>query len=485
MLKDVTIRDLLQQAEGCLDARLPEQLSFWPIADLKESNDVIEVADVSLRQKRVSLTSATVPCQSTSGIPGLFPTADLSYNHSATPTPIGKRGKVPRRRFQKGSFVIEKSGGMYSMHYVDAERPDGTTATKQVKRFLGNLSQMSERAARREHARIMEQINQSRGSVMPVIKGQTFADAVDKWRQAIAPNLCASTVRQRESYLKNYVMPRFGKSALYELDVDSMQQFSTDLRKTLSGKTALNILGGIFTILDYAGKCGMRVPKTRLADLQLGSTAGEKPVAFFTRQQATRIIEEAREPFKTLFALAWMTGLRAGELLALTIADLNFDRKTIRVNKSSDDLTREIRQPKTKSSVALLPMPSALEGMLRKYIQMWKPNINGLLFPSRDGLKPRTRTNVVRNGLKPVLRKLGIPDKEIGLHAFRHGLATELVEAAVPVTVLQSQLRHADVRTSLKVYAHLIPQSQRDAMENVGGVQSLRGMLTLLKVASK
>ena len=49
-------------------------------------------------------------------------------------------------------------------------------------------------------------------------------------------------------------------------------------------------------------------PKTRLADLQLGSTAGgEKPVAFFTREQAKRIIEEAREPFKTLFAHAWMT----------------------------------------------------------------------------------------------------------------------------------------------------------------------------------
>lgn len=68
----------------------------------------------------------------------------------------------------------------------------------------------------------MEQINQLRGSVKPVIAGQTFADAADKWRQAIAPNLCASTVRQRESYLKNHVMPKFSKSALLELDVDSM-----------------------------------------------------------------------------------------------------------------------------------------------------------------------------------------------------------------------------------------------------------------------
>jgi integrase len=405
----------------------------------------------------------------------------------ATPPITGRRGPVPRRRFQKGSFVIEKkNGGMYSMHYVDVERPDGTTATKQVKRFLGNLSQMSERAARREHARIMEEVNQSRGSVMPLVKGQTFADAVNKWRQAIAPNLCPSTVRQRESYLKNHMMPRFGRSGLLDMNVDAIQQFATDLRKTVSGKSTLNILGTVFTILDYAGKCGMRVPKVRFSDLQLGTISPGRPIAFFTREQATLIIDEAREPFKTIFSLAWMTGMRAGELLALTLDDLNFDRKTISVNKAADDTTREIRQPKTAGSIALLPMPSALEDVLRNYIQrIWKPNKSGILFPSKKDGKPRTRKNVVVNGLKPILRKLGIPSENTGLHAFRHGLATELVDNSVPVTVLQSQLRHADVRTSLKVYAHLIPQSQRDAMEKIGGLQSLRSTNTLLKFASK
>jgi integrase len=91
----------------------------------------------------------------------------------------------------------------------------------------------------------------------------------------------------------------------------------------------------------------------------------------------------------------------------------------------------------------------------------------------------RSRDNAVKIGLKPVLRKLGIPTANTGLHAFRHGLATELVEASVPVTVLQNQLRHSDVKATLKVYAHVIPQSQRDAMENLGG-QSLRSINTLL-----
>lgn len=130
-------------------------------------------------------------------------------------------------------------------------------------------------------------------------------------------------------------------------------------------------------------------------------------------------------------------------------------------------------------------MPSALETVLRDYLRHWKPNTAGILFATRDGSRPRSRANVVRIGLKPVLRKLGSPSSNTGLHAFRHGLATELAEQSVPLTVLQHQLRHADVKTTLRVYSHVIPQTQRDAMENVGGVQSLRSTNTLLKVVGK
>ena len=99
-------------------------------------------------------------------------------------------------------------------------------------------------------------------------------------------------------------MPVFERVALLEMDVSAIQQFATDLRKTLSGKTVVNILAW-FTILDYAERCGMKVPKIGFTDLQLGATTREKPVAFFTRDQAQLIIAEAREPFRTLFAVAW------------------------------------------------------------------------------------------------------------------------------------------------------------------------------------
>jgi integrase len=367
---------------------------------------------------------------------------------------------VAKRRFQKGCFVKEGSR-MYSMFYVDA---DG--GSKRVKQFIGNLGEMSERAALREHARIMEDVNRRRGSVAPAYKGQTFAEVTELWRRAIAPNLSPSTLRQRESYLRKHIVPRFADAAVQSLGVSEIQQFATDLRKTVSRKTVLNVLGTVFTILDYAGRCGIRVPAVRFRDLQLGSEPGSASVPFFTRDQATRIVAKAKEPYKTIFTVAWNTGMRAGEILALHLDDIDFDRKTIRVNKSSDDRTREIRQPKTKQSVATLPMPVGLEAALRNYLKhRWQENAAGLLFPDREGTQPRSRKSVVVFGLKPILRVLGIPEKDCGLHAFRHGLATALSEASVPLTVLQSQLRHADVKTTLRVYARAIPESQRAAME--------------------
>jgi integrase len=376
---------------------------------------------------------------------------------------------VARRRFQKGCFIKEANGGFYSKFSIDAVGPDGSAVTKQVKKFLGNISQISERAARREHDRIMQDVNRRRGSVAPAYRGQNFTDAVNLWRQAVAPNLSPATVRQRESYFRQHILTRFGGHAPHSMGVQELQQFATDLRKRLARKSIINVLSSVFAVFDYVGRCGIRVPTVGFADLELGSDSRDVTIPFFTRAQASRIIDAAKEPYKSLFTVAWTTGLRAGEILALHRDDVDFDRKTIRVNKSADDRTREIRQPKTKNSVAMLPMPSALESRLRDYLDHhWKPNAPGLLFPNRACTRPRKRESVVQYALKPLVKKLGIPEHRAGLHAFRHGLATELAEASVPFTVLQQQLRHADVRTTLKVYAHAIPQSQRDAMERVG-----------------
>lgn len=369
------------------------------------------------------------------------------------------------------------------MYTVDAVGPDGLSTSKQVKQRPGKYA--SERAARKEHARIMENVNDMRGCVKSFPSSITFADVVGRWRTAVSPSHSPATTRSRESYLRTHIMPRFGKSELQEMGVPQFQQFATDLGKSVSAKTTVNVLGTMFAVLRYAELSGTKVPKVGFADLHVGSIRVPSQVPFFSRSQAVQIIAVAKEPFRTVFALAWFTGMRAGEILALTVDDLDFDRGEVRISKSADDSTCEIRKPKTRFSEANLPMPSELEAILRNYLQHWKPNEHRRLFANRSGSRPRSRENVVRCGLKPVLHSLGMSTRNVGLHAFRHGLATELADASVPLTVLQRQLRHADPRTTLKVYAHAIPESQRKAMECVGSRQSLPDSVTLPKRGAK
>src|SRR5260370_12791218 len=376
-----------------------------------------------------------------------------------------KRGPVPKRRYQAGCFRVE-NGKAYTIFYRDVQLPDGALKTQRARYCHGDLSSMSKREARRRHDLFMEIINRQRGSVPTAVKGQTFRNAVDAWRSAVAPQLSPATVRQRESYLRTHILPKFGDAMTDSLDVPTMQQFATELQRAVSPKTIINVVGTVFSILRYAKKCRMHTADVSFRDLTLRSVEpSERP--FFASEETVRIIAAAKDPYKTMFALAATTGLRAGELLALTVSDLDFRRKTVRVNKSADDNTRVIRKPKTKKSNALLPMASHLAAMLRDYLQRhWKENDMHFLFPNPSGQRPRLRDNVVKYGLKPVLRMLKIPERNARLHAFRHGLATELAETE-PITVLHTQIRHPDTPTTLRVYPHILPHSHLDSLERI------------------
>lgn len=407
---------------------------------------------ISLQQVRAKRVDHQPPCD--------------TVTTATPPRPDRKRGPVAKRRFQKGCFQL-KNGVAYCFYYEDCEQANGSLVTRQVRHLIGRVpDEMSERAARREHDRIIHEVNLKRGSVAPTVKGRTFGDAVEAWRKAIAPTLSPATARQMESHLRAHILPKFGEESTQALDVPALQLFATDLLSHLSQKTVVNVLSTLLSILKYAGKCRMPVANISLNDLRLGTVTARAERPYFRREQSEAIIEVADEPYKTMFRVLWLTGLRAGELLALKVSDLDFHKRTILVDESADDNTRELRQPKTRNSVGLLPMPNVLETALQNYLRhYWMPNAAGYLFPNRKGTHPRWRDNVVKYGLKPILRRLGIPDHNAGLHAFRHGLATELADRSVPLPVLQKQMRHADVRTTLRVYAHAIPDTQRSVME--------------------
>jgi integrase len=234
-----------------------------------------------------------------------------------------------------------------------------------------------------------------------------------------------------------------------------------------SRKTILNVLGTFFAILDYARKCGMRTPETTLSALTITAERAEVETPYFKPNDAVRIIAGAKEPYRTIFALAWGTGLRAGELLGLTTADLDFERKLITPRKQADDSTRQLRELKTKKSKSPVAMTPEIEATLGSYLRnAWQANPSGLLFPNRNG-RPRKRQYVVKFGLKPVLTKLALPTKDVGLHAFRHGLGTALSNRKVSPKTVQQILRHTDIKTTFRYYVHSDTDEQRIALSQI------------------
>src|SRR5260370_5326826 len=97
------------------------------------------------------------------------------------------------------------------------------------------------------------------------------------------------------------------------LDVGTVQRFATDMLRGNSRKTIINVLGTLFSILDYARKCGTRVPDFRFSALTITADKGEYEPPYFKPEDATRIVAGAKQPYKTIFALAWATGVRARE----------------------------------------------------------------------------------------------------------------------------------------------------------------------------
>ncbi|HZR63866.1 MAG TPA: site-specific integrase [Terriglobales bacterium] len=382
----------------------------------------------------------------------------------ATPLKRGPKGPMLKRRFQEGTFRKE-NGHYYSFFYTDRPMPDGSARSVKERFDLGKASDISELSARREHDRLRQKINRERGSVPPGPKGETFKDAVTRYMKDLAPQLSCSTVRQKNSHLNCHLLPRFATTALMAIDHSAAQQFATHLRQKLKAKTVENILGTLGSILDYAKKCGSRTPDISLAEIKVAPDQDTYEAPYFKPETIIKILAELREPYRTIFALDFQSGLRAGELLGLTLADIDLEARIIRPKRQADDRTRTLRGLKTKKSASPVPITPETAAMLAEYLgKHWRPNPANLLFPNRRG-RPMKRAYVVKWGLKPVLVKLGLPTHRVAFHAFRHSLGTTLANNKVSLKTVQEILRHTDSKTTARYYLHSDMEDRRAALE--------------------
>ncbi len=132
--------------------------------------------------------------------------------------------------------------------------------------------------------------------------------------------------------------------------------------------------------------------------------------------------------------------------------------------------TRTETTPKNSNSAAPLPMPVLLEHHLRSLIEKhMKTNPHGYLFINQRGLP--FRSDKVVQHVHKTMAKLGLVPPErgvhIGIHCFRHGVTTELLQSGTSIDPVTRMMRHGDAKVTLSHHAHVVADAERAASEKL------------------
>ena len=373
---------------------------------------------------------------------------------------------MARKRYQKGSvYLCGKNQMWYGRYRDDVISPDGKTSRVRRNVPLGSKSEFpTKRLAERRMDAILARIN---GLDYKATRISTFEEFVGRWKAEVLTTQKPSSARAVRSHLKCYIIPELGKLRLDQFGVENQQMFITRMperatEKAVSQKTVLNVLGTLSTILTTARDWGYSCEQIDVSKLRLPPREARYEAPHFTIEQLNRILAIAEEPWRTLFFILTMDGLRAGEVLGLQWHDIDLDGRLLHVRRSA--WYGKVQTTKSKASETVLPIPQPLIDMLKEYRTQWKPNPKGFLFVTRNG-RPPSSNKVVEYHLWTILDALGIP--RCGLHAFRHSHTSLLLHSGATPKVVQTQLRHSDARTTLEIYGHVVGDAQREAVEKV------------------
>jgi integrase len=389
---------------------------------------------------------------------------------TATSSPSTETRIVPRRRFQKGRVFqrnkIKKWAGSFRDEVIDPL----TGKLKRIRRTVTfDSSVTSRRAALRELQPYLDRVNVDPPS--PKRGGKTVGELVEEWKKEIVPNRKPGGARASLSHLRAHIVPLLGKMPLRELNLRARQAFVTTMgQRVNSKKTVENVFGTLSSILTAGRRWGCFIHEVNRDDIEFPSNMNPKLQTFFLdADNAARVINAARYPFRLMFLIAALCYLRIGEVTALKISGLDFERRVIYIAASLDYATRKDGTTKNRKSTASVPMPELLERHLRYWLaNHHAPNSEGYLFVNSKG-RPYL-SDFVRKQVHKAMAAAGIPRPKgarVGIHAFRHGASSELLDEGVPLSVVTRLMRHSDSKTTLDNYAHSLRNSERAASERL------------------
>lgn len=305
-------------------------------------------------------------------------------------------------------------------------------------------------------------------------------------------DLKPSTFERYYSIYKNYILNSpLANIKLVDLRTVDIQKYYNKLlsvdNKTPSIVSTINRY--VTTVLLEAVKQGI-IKKAYSTLVKIPKVEYNSDYSVLSLEEQRKFIAAIQNhKFKVLFLTALGTGLREGELLALKWGDIDFIENTVSVSKTikrvpiiEKDGSRKYKiieqEPKTKSSIRIVPLPDNIVTELEKHRA--KQNIEKMenrdiyndmnyIFADKFG-NPLESKRPNRN-FQSVLKSIHI--KPIKFHSLRHTYATRLFEQNVPIKTVQKLMGHKDSSTTLDIYTHVMPSEKIKAVEKINNLLSM------------
>lgn len=292
----------------------------------------------------------------------------------------------------------------------------------------------------------------------------TFKNLYELYMEDMTARLKQSTIMTKKQICKTHILPFFGNKSINEIKASDVRRWQNQLMNSPKGysKTYLKTINNQLTcIINYA---------KRFYDLntnpcgQAGSIGQAKAeeMDYWTYDEYIAFREGIKDkPLAYIcFQVLYWTGMREGELLALTAADIDFTAKQININKTYQRLHGEdvITTPKTRKSKRKIPIPDFLCKELSEYM-----NTRYMLAPD-DRLFPATK-HFLSHEMDRGCKKTGV--KRIRIHDIRHSHASLLINQGCDALILADRLGHEKVSTTLNTYSHLFPHKQQELVSNL------------------
>ena len=282
------------------------------------------------------------------------------------------------------------------------------------------------------------------------------------YEEDVKPGMKRSTWLTKESIIRSKIIPYLGQRKVSEITAKDVIDWQNAMRKlkNKSGKPIAptylkTIHGQLSAIFNHA----MKFYDLAANPAQKAGTMGaeeSKEMEFWTKEEYLKFSEAMMDKPISYYAfeLLYWCGVREGELLALSPSDFNFEKRTLRINKSYQRLEGEdvIFTPKTKNSNRIVKMPQFLCDEMQDFFkQYYSLQLDDRIFPvTKYYLSHEMDRGCKESGVK-----------RIRVHDLRHSHVSLLINMGFTALAIGKRVGHSAEKITYR-YAHLFPSVQTE-----------------------